>query len=232
MRNPTDLMNTILTNETAQKIIDYVAPIYGKSYVGLWLFQAIGTALDEVCKISMELKNETNPMTATMLLDYWEDHYNLERGSDLTTEQRRNRISAKIKSRGACNPKTLADAVSTALGGAPAEVIENTGKNKFDVIVTKEVDSLEPAIAVIERMKPAHLIYDIRVELRIIPTAAVKAAIAMTYAEEYSIKAEVPDVYVVNEMLVAFTAGAYVDGETLVLPDSLAVIDGDTMIIK
>ena len=45
MRYQTELMRSILTNETAQKIIDYISPIYGDSYVGLWLFQAIGTAL-------------------------------------------------------------------------------------------------------------------------------------------------------------------------------------------
>lgn len=232
MRNPTELMKTILTNETAQKIIDYVSPIYGNSYVGLWIFQAIGSVLDEVYKLSSELKHETNPMTATMLLDYWEDHYSIERGTGLTIEQRRNRILAKIKTKGSCNPAALAAAISAALGGAPVEIIEHSGKNKFDVIVTEAVDSLNPAIAVIERMKPAHLIYDIRVEIRIIPTATVKSAVAMTYAEAYSLSAKIPDFYVYGETLMVNADGVYVDGDTLVLPDSLAAIDGETLIIK
>ena len=238
MRNPTELMKTILTSETAQKMIDYVAPIYGNSYVGLWIFQAVGTVLDKVCKIGEDLKYETNPMTATMLLDYWEEHYKLEKGSGLTTEQRRDRIAAKIKTKGPCNPATLAAAVSASLGGAPVEIIENTGKNKFDVIVTSEVDSLEPAIAVIERMKPAHLIYEIRVELRVMPTAALKAAVAITYGEAYSLSVpevdipDTPESYVSDDTLVLNIAGAYVDGDTLVLPDGSASIDGDTLIIK
>ena len=38
----TDLMEQILTSESAKQMIDYVSPIYGKSRIGLWLFQVIG----------------------------------------------------------------------------------------------------------------------------------------------------------------------------------------------
>ena len=48
MRNPTQLMRSILTDETAQKLIDYVSQVYGDSYVGLWIFQVIGAALGSV----------------------------------------------------------------------------------------------------------------------------------------------------------------------------------------
>lgn len=238
MRNQTELMKSILTSETAQKMIDYVAPIYGNSYVGLWIFQAVGSVLDEVCKISDALKYETNPMTATMLLDYWEEHYKLEKGNGLTTEQRRDRIAAKIKTKGPCNPYTLAAAVSAALGGVSVEIVENTGKNKFDVIVTEEVASLTPAIPVIERMKPAHLIYDIRVEIRVIPKTELKVAVAMTYGETYSLVAQNtnpdpnPAIYVTGVTLVMNVEGVYVDGDTLVIPDSLVAIDGETLIIE
>ena len=72
MRYQTELMRSILTDETAQKIIDYVSPIYGDSYVGLWLFQAIGTVLGELRNIAEKLRHETTPATADLLLDYWE----------------------------------------------------------------------------------------------------------------------------------------------------------------
>ena len=35
MRYRTDLMESILTSEEAQKIIDFVTPIYGEAYVFL-----------------------------------------------------------------------------------------------------------------------------------------------------------------------------------------------------
>ena len=78
MRNPTELMKSTLTSDTAQKIIDYVSSIYGNSYVALWLFQAIGTALDEICAIAHQLRYETNADTADLLLDYWEKQYGIQ----------------------------------------------------------------------------------------------------------------------------------------------------------
>ena len=44
----TDLMEKILTSENAKQMIDYVSPIYGKSRIGLWLFQVIGLEIDDV----------------------------------------------------------------------------------------------------------------------------------------------------------------------------------------
>ena len=117
MRQPTDLMRTILTDEMAQRIIDWIPPVYGDSYVGLHIIQAIGSLMGEVRGICEQLMYETTPATATLLLDQWEDQYGLPRDSSLTVEERRSRIVRKIQSRGPCNPLTLATAVSAALGG-------------------------------------------------------------------------------------------------------------------
>ena len=63
MNYQTALMQQILTNEKAQEIIDYVSQIYGDSYVGLWLFQTIGSVLGPVCDLSEQLTLETSPAT-------------------------------------------------------------------------------------------------------------------------------------------------------------------------
>ena len=55
MRQPTELSAAILTNPIAQEIIDWVSPIYGNSYVGLWIYQAIGSALGRVQTIAESL---------------------------------------------------------------------------------------------------------------------------------------------------------------------------------
>ena len=188
MRYQTELMRSILTNETAQQIIDYVSPIYGDSYVGLWLFQAIGVVLDEVCKIAKQLKNETNPATADLLLDYWEQEYGLATDTSLTKEQRRTKILAKTQTRRAANPARLSTAVSAALGGVEVDITENVDKNTFLVNIREHVPSLVPAVAVLERMKPAHLIYQIRVATQTVSTAEIKVAIAMTHAEQYKVE--------------------------------------------
>lgn len=185
MRNPTEMMRAILTNEKAQEIIDYIAPIYGNSYVGLWILQAIGTVLWEVCNIADQLKYETNAATADILLDYWEDYYKIARDPTMTNERRRARLIARTQSRGPCNPVRLAAAVSGALGGVPVEITENIAKNTFLVNIREVVPSIGPAVAVLERMKPAHLIYEIQIATQTVSEAELKTAIAMTYAEHY-----------------------------------------------
>ena len=51
----TDLMEQILTSESAKQMIDYVSPIYGKSRIGLWLFQVIGLEIDDVKTICKDI---------------------------------------------------------------------------------------------------------------------------------------------------------------------------------
>lgn len=190
MRYQTELMRSILTNEKAQEIIDYVSPIYGDSYVGLWLFQAIGTVLGEVCTIAEQLRYETNPTTADLLLDYWERKYGITPDPSLTKELRRARILAKTQSQGPVNPARLSAAVSAALGGVEVDITENVEQNTFLVNIREYVESIVPAVAVIERMKPAHLVYKIRVATQTIAEADLRIAIAVTHAEQYRVEVQ------------------------------------------
>ena len=190
MRYQTELMRSILTNKKAQEIIDYVSPVYGNSYVGLWIFQAIGTVLGELCEVAEQLRYETNPTTADLLLDYWEKEYGISTDSSLTKEQRRAKIIAKIQSQGPVNPARLSAAVSAALGGVEVDITENVAQNTFLVNIRECVESIVPAVAVIERMKPAHLVYQIRVATRTVTEADIKIAIAMTHAEQYKVEVQ------------------------------------------
>lgn len=187
MRNQTELMKSILTDEKAQEMIEYVSPIYGNSYVGLWIFQALGSVLGELYSIVEKLRYEVNPSTAELMLDYWEKHYKIPTDTTLTIEQRQLRLASKIRSRGPCSPSKLADAVSAALGGAKVEITENVAKNTFLVNVRDVISDLTPAVAVLERMKPAHLIYQMQVATQMVADAELKVAIAMTHAEMNSV---------------------------------------------
>lgn len=188
MRRPTKLMQSILTNEMAQRIIDFVSPIYGESYVGLWIYQAIGVIMSEVYEIAEQLQHEAIPATSDLLLDYWEKHYGLPMDSSLTTEQRQARLVRKMRNRGSCNPERLKIAVSNALGGVEVDIQENIAQNTFLVNVREVVPSLVPAVAVLERMKPAHLVYQIRVATQTVTDAEIKIAIAATHAEQYRVE--------------------------------------------
>lgn len=189
MNYQTELMQKILTNAKAQEMIDFVSQIYGSSYVGLWLFQAIGSVLGPICDLAEQLEEETSPATTTLLIDYYEKEYGIQNDPTLTIEQRRNMVMAAMRSKGACNPARLANAISASLGGVPVEIFENTGQNEFTVNIRAAVRSYAPAIAVIERMKPAHLIYRLQGVTQESASTDIDMALAMTRAELYEIRA-------------------------------------------
>lgn len=189
MRYKTEMMEAILQNPKAREIVDYICSyIYGESYVGLWIYEAIGAVLGEIYDIAEELKQEGNAWTTEDLMAYWERHYGLPVNTSLTIDQRRKILIAKIQERGPCNPIRLANAVSAALGGVPVEITENVAKNTFLVNIRDVVSSIEPAIAVLDRRKPAHLIYHIQVVTQTEATADIKIAVAMTRAEKYHVE--------------------------------------------
>lgn len=221
MRYQTELMRSILTNEKAQEIIDYVSPIYGNSYVALWIYQAMGIVLGEIYDIAQQLRYETTPATANLLLPEWEKHYDIPADSSLTKEQRQFRLISKTISRGACNPARLETAISTALGGATVEIEENIAKNTFLVNIREVVDDITPAVAVLERMKPAHLIYRIQVATQMVSTADIKVAIATVHEESYNIE------FVYNPERVSFT----LDEEGVLMGSLVATLTEDGVLV-
>ena len=138
MNYQTKLMQEILTNEMAQEIIDYVSQIYGNSYVGLWLYQTIGSVLGPIYDTSAQLRYETSPATTNLLLPYFEAEYGIQGDPTMTLEQRRDVVIAAMRSKGAITPARLADAVSAALGGVPVEIIEYAG----DMLRFTEIEDL------------------------------------------------------------------------------------------
>ncbi len=190
MINRTELTNQILTSPTAQKMIDYVSQIYGNSYVGLWLFQAIGLILDEPVKYAEAMLKETNPITSVLLLDLWEQHYALPKDSSLTTEQRQARLEAKLKSRGPCNPSRLAAAVSAAIGGIEVRIVENVAPNTFRVEIQDPIPSTVPVVAVLEKKKPAHLLYELQVAHEVVSEADLRVAVAVARAKIFRLEVQ------------------------------------------
>ena len=189
MRFKTEMMREILTNPIGQKIIDYVTNLYGESYVGLWIFQSIGVALEEIYVEAAKLRHETNASTTDLLMDYWERHYDIPVNKKLTMEKRQANLIAKIQQRGPINPTRLESYVSAALGGVEVDIIENIAKNTFQVIIRESVDSIEPAYKVLDRRKPAHLIYGIIVTIQHEAEEKITIGVAATHTEHFHIEA-------------------------------------------
>lgn len=161
MLNPTELMQSILTSEEAQIIIDHMSPIYGEARVFLWLLQAIGLGLDEAesCKDDFDLQSLI--ARATWSLKYYEEQYGLPTNTDLSDEERRNKVFAKMRSSGQMNPARM-ESLLSAQAGVPVRIEENTGQNTFSVIsdITNNPASVD---ALVNKLKPAHLVYNFEI---------------------------------------------------------------------
>ena len=190
MINRTELMVQILQSEKAQEIVDEISQIYGNSYVGLWLIQAIGTVLDDLWAIVESLPAEFIPTTATWALEYWEQEYGFAKDSTLTTEQRQQRFVTKLMDKIPYNPARM-EAIVAGVLGIPAEMVEikeNVSKNKFVVYIRRYVDDLSAAVQIINKKKPSHLIYDIVVAEKVESEVNVEVALALNVYEKFEVE--------------------------------------------
>ena len=160
----TDLMEQILTSESAKQMIDYVSPIYGKSRIGLWLFQVIGLEIDDVKTICEDIFDQIFVDRATWGLPIWEKEYGITPLPDQTIEQRRTQI-LQMRIKRPLNPKRF------------EKLIENTAKNTFQVNLYGEVNNYDEVVRRIDELKPAHLLCDIRVSYVIESETALNYAI-------------------------------------------------------
>lgn len=184
MRYRTELMDEILKSQTAQRIIDFVAPIYGNGYVALWIFQAIGKPLDAIASFVDSLRDQTIPQTATWSLPIWEQEYGVTPDPAWTDAQRQANLVSKMKYIPPVNPAKLAEYASAA-AGVPCEVIENVAKNTFAVVLRANSDTIDRAKQAIDEAKPAHLIYIIYVALQRDTLANTYLALAETERKAY-----------------------------------------------
>lgn len=160
MRYQTELMRSILTNETAREIIDWVSQLYGDSYVGLWVYQVLGFILGEVRAMTEQLRQEVRPSSAELTLDQWELLYGLTNGSGLTVPQRQARLLERKLRRVPMNPDRLARLVR-AMTGCKTKVTENVAPYVFAVRVFYDDAApgfdIRPVIRRIREIRPAHL---------------------------------------------------------------------------
>lgn len=158
----TDLMEQILTSKQAQLFIDKMAPIYGNATTFLWILQSLCVVLDDLMTYPEEIKKQVTPQTATWTLSYWEKEYGIATDPSKTIEQRQQSLTQIIRANARNNPKTLEDLIQSVTG-YKTEIIENVAKNTFRVEIHGYVDDTSGIIKVIEKRKPAHLIYELSI---------------------------------------------------------------------
>lgn len=165
----TELKKKIITNKTAEYIVDNLSPVYGEDYVGLNIINTMGVRLGDLIKFITQLGYEGTPFKATWSLDYWEDSLDLPRDPKLNTQQRRDRIINYRLTRFSSNPWKL-NKIIKDFTGQDNEIIENTDEYTFSIAI-EMLDGLDfkkliAALEEINSVKPAHIIYKLILRAR------------------------------------------------------------------
>lgn len=149
-------------NETAQRMLTMVSPIYDKSYVGKWLFEVMGIELGYAADLICGLTEEAFPETATWTLAYWEDMYGIQTNTALSYDQRRKAILEKRYFRRPMNPARIEQIIQKATG-RDIKVVENTSPGCYEVkVMDGESDAnLDKIRSLISQVKQSNKHVDI-----------------------------------------------------------------------
>lgn len=155
------------TYETSKRMLSRVSPIYGKSYVGKWLFQVMGMEMEEARRYFEELRLQAFPETATWGLEYWEQRYGLPTEPNKNIESRRQAVVAKRNTRASMSPARVEFIISNLTGGKKVEAVENVAPYTFQVIIEDtpgESVDVDVVTACIRKLKPSHQRFELGIK--------------------------------------------------------------------
>jgi len=152
-------MSEILTSPSGQRMITYIAPIYGESRVMQALFQVSGLEVDDLRSWAEDLSDQITPATATWGLKYWEQLLGIAVDEEKPIEQRREYIASRIRSQGTPTRKLIEDAAAAFTGGTISvtnSATPYTVKIQFidDIGTPPNMDDFR---AFVDNVMPAHL---------------------------------------------------------------------------
>ncbi len=158
------LRETIITSETANRMLDRVSPIYDNSYVGLWMFEAIGREYDKAWYIVRTLPDQLFPETVTWAIELWERRYGITPQPSQTLEERRAAILAARTIQAPFNPAVLEQYIYN-LTGRSSEVVSYVRPYTFGVYIENTKGMLDADLATIteyiNKNKHSHMSYDL-----------------------------------------------------------------------
>lgn len=139
---------------------------YDRSYIGKWMFQVIGMEMDDAKEKFEELRRQAFLETADWGLCYWEKKYGISGSGNRTVEERRNQIREKQCRRYSMSPERLRQ-FAAFVSGKEIQIEEEepyTFKVKVMIHDGSSIFRGEKLKKAIDRVKPAHLSYEIVTE--------------------------------------------------------------------
>ena len=154
-------INNFPTKVSAKRMLLRITDIYGKSYVGKWIFEVMGAEIDPAWDRVEELKQQAFPVTATWGLKYWEQRYGIYPDESIPIEKRRRKVLSYRMPRLPMNPVRM-ERILSAASGRKVEVKENIAPYTFEITIdgnsSIQVDLMD-LFDLIEKIKPAHQSY-------------------------------------------------------------------------
>lgn len=192
------------TSESAKRMMRTVSPIYDKAYVAKWIFQVMGTEVDETWQFYNELRLQTFPETATWGIIYWEQRYHIAPDESLTTEERRQRVIVKRGKRAPMNAARL-EQFTEDITGRTTNVTEQNGEYTFTISIMPGDSTVDyqALIDLVKSVKPSHLSFKVIFEVGV---SLVIRTDNEKWAFEYTLSGTEPDTNIL---------GALRDGEFL-----------------
>lgn len=149
-------------SEAGNRMLSRVSPIYGKSYVGKWLFHVMGLEWDEAKLLIEELRDQCYLERTTWGIRYWEERYGINPDETLDLETRRAACRMAGTRYGAISPAKLEEMLE-ALTGKTVHVVEDNPHYSFDIQFEQTSEEIDYAAVItkLNRSKPSHMSYRI-----------------------------------------------------------------------
>lgn len=178
MPDEPSLKDLILKSESGRQMLEWVSPIYENSYVGLWLFEAIGREYDKLWDIVNTFALQLFPDSVTWAIELWERRYGITPPPGETLQNRRVAIVQKRQTHLPISPYRL-EQVAEMITGNPAQVEDHVGPYTFGVFVTTDSQkTLREVRDAIRRLKPSHMSFEMTDFITASARATIYAATA------------------------------------------------------
>lgn len=186
-----DIRGIILTNDLGNRMLDMVAPVYDKSFLMLYLFQALGIVLSKETEfIDGDFISQIFPQTATWGLKEWEYEYGIPTDLSKTLQQRRSYLMSVMFKIRPMIPYRIKQIVK-GITGFDCEVIENVEPNGFLVTVDGYYKNTDELKAELDKKTPAHLHYILKMEEKVFMSAAFYTGAAVQMFCRYNMETNV-----------------------------------------
>jgi len=156
------LVREILQSEKGKEMWSSVAPIYNNDAYNLYIFEAIGTILDDFTAFSESLDKEVFPQHSTWSLEIKEELHGIKPDGRLTREQRIQNLIEEMNRYQTMTRTNLENIINAHVQNKNA-VVHDIGDYYFIVEIPGDTErDIDRIVYAIERNKPAHLDYKFR----------------------------------------------------------------------